>query len=259
MNAIPLAEPWIPHDATLAVARQIETGFVGPGAATQRFAEQLAAYAGVPFCVPTVSGTVALSVTAKALGLGPGDEILVPAYGVISTINAFASIGLSPRLVEIGRQTGCIDPSQLAAAIRPTTKAVCFVNFSGRTGPELIEVIRICEERGLPLIEDAAGALGHRFAGKSAGGFGTVAIYSFSVPKVITTGQGGAVLLRSEQQRDAAICYIDQGDTDWRRTNLNRGIGTNLRFNDILAAFGLAQMARLDERLERSRCRSAAA
>lgn len=258
MKTIPLAEPWIPKEAAQAVAQQIESGFVGPGPATQKFGEQLAAYAGMPFCVPTVSGTVALSVAAKALGLQPGDEILVPAYGVISTINAFASIGLSPRLVEIDRRTGCIDPQRLEAAITPSTKAVCFVNFSGRTGPEIVEAMGVCTRHGIPMIEDAAGALGHRYQGTRAGGFGSVAIYSFSVPKVLTTGQGGAVLLRTPEQRDAAIRYIDHGDTEWRRTNLNRWIGTNLRFNDILAAFGLAQLARLEERLARRRASYAA-
>jgi perosamine synthetase len=253
MKVVPLAEPWLPKDVAQAVARQVETGFVGPGAATQKFAEQLAAHAGMPFCIPTVSGTVALSVAAKALGLQPGDEILVPAYGVISTVNAFASIGLAPRLVEIDRNTGCIDPSRLELAIRPTTKAVCFVNFSGRTGPELVDVLRVCEQRDLPLIEDAACALGHRFGGRPAGGFGTAAIYSFSVPKVLTTGQGGAVLLRTAAHRDVAVGYIDHGDTEWRRTNLNRCVGTNMRFNDILASVGLAQMDDLEARLARRR------
>lgn len=253
MKIIPLAEPWIPSGAAEAVLSQIQTGFVGPGVATQKFAEQLGTYASAPYSVLTVSGTVALSVAAKALSLRAGDEILVPAYGVISTINAFASIGLSPRLVEIDRATGCMDPARLLVALRPSTKAVCFVNFSGRTGPELVEVMNICREHHVPVIEDAACALGHSFEGIKAGAFGTVAIYSFSVPKVITTGQGGAVLLRTPEQRDAAIRYVDHGDTEWRKTNLNREIGTNLRFNDILASLGLAQFAKLNERLERRR------
>jgi perosamine synthetase len=258
MRTIPLAEPWIVPEAVDAVARQIESGFIGPGPATQAFAEALARLADVPYCVPTVSGTVALSVAAKALGLAPGDQILVPAYGVISTINAFATIGLAPRLVEINRQTGCLDPDRLRAAIRPQTKAVCFVNFSGRTGPELLETVSLCAQRNLPLIEDAACALGQRLNGKAAGSFGTIGIYSFSVPKVLTTGQGGAVLLKSEAHRDRATSSIDLGDTEWRRTNLNNGIGSNLRFNDILAAFGLAQLPRLDERLARRRSAYAA-
>jgi perosamine synthetase len=253
VKPIQLAEPWLPDECATAVATQIRTGFLGPGPTTQAFAGALAGLAGVRYCVPTVSGTVALSVVAKALDLRPGDEVLLPAYGVISTINAFASIGLAPRLVEIDRRTGCIAPERLARALGPRTKAVCFVNFSGRTGPELVEVARLCSENGVPLIEDAACALGQRYDGRAAGGFGTVGIYSFSVPKVVTTGQGGAVLMDSETHRDAAIRWIDQGDTEWRRTNLNREVGTNLRFNDILSALGLEQLKNLEERLDRRR------
>jgi len=103
------------------------------------------------------------------------------------------------------------------------------------------------------MIEDAAGALGHRYEGKAAGSFGTIGTYSFSVPKVLTTGQGGALLLNDPALAEKAACWIDHGDPDWRRTNLNRAIGTNLRFNDVLAALGLAQLRNLDERLERKR------
>lgn len=252
-KVLPLAEPQILPEYALAVARQIDTGFIGPGAATNEFAEALEEYLGVAHCVPTVSGTVALSVAARALGLRPGDEILVPAYGVISTINAFASMGLRPRLVDIDCRTGCMDPQKLQDALQPQTRAVCFVNFSGRTGPELLEIAGVCGARSLPLIEDAACALGHRFDNRAAGSFGTAGTLSFSVPKVVTTGQGGAVLVESEAHRDAAIRWIDHGDTEWRRTNINREIGTNLRFTDILAALGLVQLKRINELLERRR------
>ena len=218
----------------------------------------MAEIAGVSFCVPTVSGTMALTVAAQALELPRGAEILVPAYGVISTINAFASWGYAPRLVEVDRKTACMDPGRLEAAIGSTTAAVCFVNFSGRTGPELLEIADICNRRGLPLIEDAACAMGHSINGRAAGSIGTVGVYSFSVPKVVTTGQGGAVLLNIEQHRDAAMRAIDHGDTTWRQTNLNRGIGNNLRFNDVLSSLGLAQLANLNERLVRRRRNHAA-
>jgi perosamine synthetase len=258
MKTIPLAEPWIGKELGDAVARQVATGFLGPGPATRDFAQALADIAGVPFCVPTVSGTMALTVAAQALELPRGAEILVPAYGVISTINAFASYGYAPRLVEVDRSTACIDPVRLRQAIGPRTAAVCFVNFSGRTGPELLEVADICRQRGLPLIEDAACAMGHGIQGRAAGSIGDVGVYSFSVPKVVTTGQGGAVLAKTEQQRDAALRAIDHGDTTWRQTNLNRGIGNNLRFNDVLSSLGLAQLADLDKRLERRRRNHAA-
>lgn len=253
MTFIPLAEPWIAGDCAEAVGKQVASGFLGPGAATTTFAQRLAALAGTRHCAPTTSGTIALTVAARALDLKPGDEIIVPAYGVISTINAFASFGYAPRLVDIDPASGCIDPAALAKCITSRTKAVCFVNFSGHTGAPLVEVAALCNAKGLPLIEDAACALGHRYNGKSAGSFGTVGCLSFSVPKIVTTGQGGAVVTDDKAVADRAAAFIDHGDLEWRRTNLNRGIGTNLRFNDVLASLGLAQLDTLAERLARKR------
>lgn len=253
LRFLPLAEPWLGEECADAVKAQVLTSFVGPGKATRDFGQALEEFIGVPHCVLTTSGTVALSVAAVALGLKPGDEILVPAYGVISTINAFAVLGLRPRLVDIDRTTACMDPDQLATRLTLKTKAICFVNFAGYTGENLLRVKAIAAERGIPLIEDAACALGHRYNGKRAGSFGDAGILSFSVPKALTTGQGGAVLTSSDATADRAAEYVDHGDLRWRETNLNRGIGTNLRFNDVLAALGLAQMQLIDERLARKR------
>lgn len=253
MAFIPLAEPWIDADCAQAVGKQVASGFLGPGEATATFASQLATLTGTQHCVPTVSGTVALSVAAKALDLKPGDEIIVPAYGVISVINAFASFGYGPRLVDIDPATACIDPDALAERLTGRTKAVCFVNFSGHTGAPLAEVAAFCRSKGLPLIEDAACAFGHRYNGKPAGSFGTIGCLSFSVPKVVTTGQGGAIVTDDTAIADRARAFTDHGDLEWRGTNLNRGIGTNLRFNDVLSSLGLAQLDTLAERLGRKR------
>jgi perosamine synthetase len=251
--AIRLVEPWFPPEYADAVRDQVLSGFLGPGRATNEFAEALAQFAGAAKSVLTVSGTVALSVAAKALGLEAGDEIVVPAYGVISTINAFASIGLRPTLVDIGRSTACLHVDRVLDAISPRVKAICYVNFSGRTDANLQELAQECFNRGIPLIEDAAGALGHRHEGRMAGMFGTVGTYSFSVPKVLTTGQGGALVSNDRVLLDRAAAWIDHGDLEWRKTNLNRGIGTNLRFTDIQASFGLCQMRDLETRLARRR------
>jgi len=250
---IPLVEPWLGATTADAVREQVFSSFIGPGAVCKEFSTALSSLTGVPHCVLTTSGTVALSVAAVALGLKPADEVLVPAYGVISTINAFASIGLHPRLVDIDRASGCPTPEHVAARLGPKTKAVCHVNFAGRTGPELLALAELCTARGIPLIEDAAQAIGQHFAGRAAGSFGTIGTLSFSVPKTVTTGQGGALFTASPSIADEAAKYIDHGDLEWRKNNLNRGIGTNLRFNDVLAALGLAQLKTLDVRLARKR------
>ena len=252
-TTIPLVEPWFPPAYADAVRDQVLSGFIGPGRATQEFAAALALFVGAERAVATVSGTVALTAAAKALRLEPGDEILVPAYGVISTINGFASAGLRPRLVDIDAKTGCLSPDGVAEAITARTRAVCFVNFSGYTGDNLTEIVTLCADRRLHLVEDAACALGHRHADRAAGTFGTVGTFSFSVPKVLTTGQGGAVVARDPVVLDRAAAYIDHGDLEWRRTNINRAIGTNLRFTDLQASLGLCQLHDIDARLERRR------
>ncbi len=252
-TTIPLCEPWLAPDCADAVRAQVQSGFLGPGPATAQFAAALASFVGAPRALVTVSGTVALTVAAKALNLQPGDEVLVPAYGVISTINGLAVAGLRPRLVDIDRATACVTADGVAARMTPLTRAVCFVNFSGYTGANLLEVAALCAERGVPLIEDAACALGHRVDGRSAGTIGDVGIYSFSVPKVVTTGQGGAMVAKDEAVLNRGAAYIDHGDLEWRRTNINRAIGTNMRFTDIQASIGLAQMRQIDARLARRR------
>jgi perosamine synthetase len=200
-----------------------------------------------------VSGTVAITVAAHAIGLRPGDEVLVPAYGVVSTINALAVAGLRPRLVDIDRVSGCITAEAVAEAITPATRAVCFVDFSGYAGPHLLDVAAFCASRSVPLIEDAACAIGHRAGGRAAGTIGDIGTYSFSVPKVVTTGQGGALVARRADVLDRALAYIDHGDLEWRRTNINRDIGTNLRLTDVQAALGLVQLRQIDARLARRR------
>jgi perosamine synthetase len=252
-TTIPLVEPWFPPAYADAVRDQVLSGFIGPGRVNEQFAAALARFVGAEKAVTTVSGTVALTAAAKALGLEPGDEILVPAYGVISTINGLASAGLRPRLVDIDAITGCLSPDAVAEATTPRTRAVCFVNFSGFTGDNLNGIASLCADRRLPLIEDAACALGHSHDGRAAGTFGDVGTFSFSVPKVLTTGQGGALIARDPAVLDRAAAYMDHGDLEWRKTNVNREIGTNLRFTDLQASLGLCQIRDIEARLERRR------
>ena len=252
-TAIPLVQPWFPAEYAEKVRAQVASGFIGPGPATREFCAELARVVGASGAVATVSGTVALTVGAHALGLRPGDEVLVPAYGVISTINAFASAGLRPRLVDVDRQSACITAPAVADRLTPHTRAVCFVDFSGYAGTHLAEVARLCADRRIPLIEDAAGALGHSTGGQSAGTFGDIGTFSFSVPKVVTTGQGGAVVARHSAVLGRVAAYIDHGDLEWRRTNVNREVGTNLRFTDLQASLGLCQLRDLPGRLARRR------
>ena len=250
---IPLAEPWLSNNCADAVRDQVNSTFIGPGGVTEKFGKKLAAITNSYAAIPVSSGTTALSIAANVLGLQDGDEIIVPSYGVISVINAFSTVRLRPKLVEISLRTGCIDPNHLLDIISPKTKAVVFIDFCGSIGPELEKISIICQKRGMYLIEDAAWSLGRNINQKVGGSFGDIAITSFSVPKIITTGQGGAIFVRSEDHYSKVICAIDQGDTNWRQTNLNRSIGGNFRLSDISSSLGLAQLESIEERLTRKK------
>lgn len=251
-DVIPLAAPLLPQAVSDSVRETVESTFIGPGRRTAEFEAVIAEQCGVDAAVATVSGTVALGVAARALGLVPGDEILVPAYGVISVANGLASEGFVVRPVDVDPGTATINPDALDGAIGPATRAVCLVDFSGYFGPVSHLVAEVCRMHGLPVIEDAACALGSGDGRVRAGSLGDVAVTSFSVPKIVTTGQGGAVMGPSSVV-DRARAWIDQGDLEWRATGINRAIGTNLRFTDIQSAIGLPQIHELDARSDRKR------
>ena len=246
---IPLAEPLIDKQNANIIYEQVRSSFVGPGKKADEFASILSSITNRKFAIPTTSGTVALSIAAKAMGLKRGDEILIPSYGVISVINSFTMIGLKPKLVDIKKENGCMDPDKIEKQISKKTKAVCFISFLGNIGNEIYKIKKICKKYNLILIEDAAWSLGRSFKNKKGGSIGDIAITSFSVPKIITTGQGGAILTNSSKIKNKVIELIDQGGLNWRKTNNISSIGSNLRMSDINAALGISQLKNLNKRL----------
>ncbi len=250
MEKIPFMQTRFHDEDAYAVFNQIKSGFIGPGTSVKELSESLAFENMRKNCQLTTSGTIALSVAAIAAGLKKGDEILVPAYGVISTIHAFTSIGLLPRLVDIDINTASISVQEISKSITKQTRAICYVNFAGNTGQDLVDIEKFCKDSNLILIEDAACALGNSFKGRMAGSFGNVSTYSFSAPKVITTGQGGAILTDDEKIFKYVNEVIDLGDTNWRKTNINRNIGSNLRYTNLQAELGKSQLKFLKNKLK---------
>ena len=239
MKSIPQYAPWIRPGYGRAVAHQVDSGWVGPGEATAAFEAALAEAVGMPFAAATTSGTAALLIAIKALGLPRGSTILFPAYTFLAGANAARFLGHKVRLVDIKEETLCMDPDQVE--IGTDVGAVMFVNHNGYAGPDVARIKRMCAKAGVPLIEDASQGLGIR----GCGTFGDVSVLSFSVPKLVTTGQGGAVLTRDASLMEQVRRLIDHGG-DWRKDRVHRHIGVNFKFNDISAAFGLAQMRSLD-------------
>lgn len=243
---IPFCQPSIANYASF-VEDQIRSEYIGPGKTTDIFADALAKYTRAPYVLLTTSGTVALQIALRTIqrGIEPG-IVLCPAYGVEAVSNAFRSFGQFVDFIDVNRTTGCMDPFELQIYLQKYKKvsAVCYVDFSGNVRSSAVEVKNICKDWNVPFIEDAACGLGHWYLGKHAGTIGRIGTLSFSVPKLVTTGQGGAVLFEREDDYRWAKNYICQGDSD--RTGNMKQIGCNLRFNDILASLGAIQLEDID-------------
>jgi dTDP-4-amino-4,6-dideoxygalactose transaminase len=183
-----------------------------------------------------------------ALGLEPGDEVLVPAYTFPATANVVALSGLRPVLVDVDPETMNVDPERLAAAVTPRTRAVLVVHLFGR--PADWEALRAAVPEHVVLLEDAAGALGARSQGRPCGSLGTMACLSFHPRKIVTTGEGGAVTTADGELADG-IRRLRHHGIEPRGDFEIAQPGLNYRLADILCAVGIPQVRRLEELLAR--------
>ena len=237
---IRLGRPDVGDAELTEVAGVLESGMLTMGPKVGELEEELAAACEVVRALVVSSGTAALHLAVLALGLEPGDEILVPAYTFPATGNVVALAGLRPVLVDVDPETMNVDPGRIE--VGPRTKAVLAVHLFGR--PARLEEL----PAGLPVLEDAAGALGARRRGRACGGLGLVGCLSFHPRKIVTTGEGGAVTTNDATIAEAVAAVRNHG---WRSLVPPDmpAPGLNYRLSDILCAVGLPQIRRLDELL----------
>jgi dTDP-4-amino-4,6-dideoxygalactose transaminase len=232
-------------EAELAeVAEVLESGMLTMGVKVEAFEAEIARACEVGHALAVSSGTAALHLAVLAFGLEPGDEVLVPAYTFPATANVVALAGLRPVLVDVDPETMNLDPARIK--IGPRTRLLLGVHLFGRP-------LRLHELPDVPLLEDAAGALGARYRGRACGGLGIAGCLSFHPRKIVTTGEGGAVTTDDNAFADAVRQLRNHG---WRSLVPPEmpGPGLNYRLSDILCAVGLPQARRLDELLaERTR------
>ena len=241
LSRIRLGWPDVGREELDAVADVLETGMLTMGPRVAEFEEALARACEVPHAVAVSSGTAALHLAVLALELEPGDEIVVPAYTFPATANVVALAGLTPVLVDVDPETMNLDPARID--VTPRTKAILAVHLFGR--PARLEEL----PAGVPVLEDAAGALGARRRGRACGGLGICGCLSFHPRKIVTTGEGGAVTTGDERIADAVRQLRNHG---WRSlAEADMPVpGLNYRLSDILCAVGTPQLRRLDELLE---------
>jgi dTDP-4-amino-4,6-dideoxygalactose transaminase len=241
VDLIRLARPDVGAAEAEAVAEVLESGQLTMGPKVEEFERGLAVACGTEHAVVVSSGTAALHLAVLALGIGPGDEVLVPAYTFPATANVVAFVGAKPVLVDVDPWTMNLDPAKVEVGAR--TKAIIAVDLFGR--PMRVEQL----PDGVTVLEDAAGALGAKRQGRPCGSLGALACLSFHPRKIVTTGEGGAVTtddagLAVAVRRMRHHGIEPSGDFEIAHA------GLNYRLSDILCAVGIPQLARLDELLE---------
>jgi perosamine synthetase len=241
---IRLARPDVGEAELAAVAEVVESGQLTMGAKVAELESALAGAVGTAHAAVVSSGTAALHVALLALGVGPGDEVVVPAYTFPATANVVELCGANAVLVDIDADTFNLDPAAVAAAVTPRTRAVMAVHLFGR--PVEWEALQTAVPQEVALLEDAAGALGARYRGTPCGTLGVAACLSFHPRKIVTTGEGGAVTT-DEAELDAAVRRLRHHG--WATLGDMPAPGFNYRLPDLLCAIGIPQVARLEELL----------
>lgn len=231
----------------------VESGWVAArGPFVQRFEELFAAYHDHAGAVSTASGTAALHVAMADLGIGPGDEVIVPALTFVASVNPVRYVGATPVLVDVDPATATLDVAALEAAVGERTRAIVVVHLYGQPA-DMDPILEIARRRGIAVVEDATEALGARYRGRFCGTIGEVGCFSFNGNKLITSGGGGMLLARSDERLDHLRFLTLQGRDPDRLEYLHSEVGFNYTLSNVQAAVGLAQLEGLDERLTRKR------
>lgn len=252
---IPQMEPWFGNEEKEAINRYMEEGgWLTEFKRTTEFEQRIAEYTGAKHCIVVNNGTVSLTLMAMAAGIVAGDEVIVPNYTMIATPNAIKMFGAVPVFVDVERETLCMDIECALKAITIKTKAIFLVTANGRYPKAgIIAFQRLCNDRGLILLEDSAQSLGSRYpSGQHQGTVGLAGSFSFSAPKVISTGQGGAIITNDDGM-DMRIRRLKDFGRSGGGNDVHGSIGYNFKFTELQAVIGNEQMKKLPYRVERKR------
>jgi perosamine synthetase len=243
---IPLAQHDVRPEDIAAVVGVLKSDRLSLGPKVEAFERALAAVSGVKYAVAVNSGTSALHLLIRALDIGPGDEVITTPFSFIASTNCILFERATPVFVDIEPETLCIDPGLVERAITPRTKAILAVDVFGHPA-DLPVVAEIAKRHGLRLIEDSAESLGSTLGGRPCGSFGDAGVFAFYPNKQITTGEGGAVV--TDDARIAELCrsMADQGRGAEGAWLHHVRLGYNYRLDEMSAALGLSQLARLKE------------
>ena len=252
MYKIPVYQPSLTGNEKKYVNDCLDSNWISSkGKYVSLFEKEFAKYVDVKYATGVCNGTVALHLALIALGIGTGDEVIVPTLTYIASVNAIVYTGATPVFVDSLPDTWQIDPEEVRKSITPKTKAIMAVHLYGHPC-EMSVLKEIADEHRLFLIEDCAEAIGSKYQGHHVGTFGDVATFSFYGNKTITTGEGGMVITNDKTIFDRVVHFKGQGLAKYREY-WHDVIGYNYRMTNICAAIGLAQLEQIDKTLTKKR------
>lgn len=249
---IPVNEPLLDGNEKAYLIECIDSGWISSeGPFVRRFEEDMAAHVGRKHAIAVSNGSVALDAAVVALGIGPGDEVILPTFTIISCGAAIVRAGATPVVVDSDPVTWNMDVEQVERRIGPRTKAIMVVHIYGLP-VDMAPVEALAERHGLAIIEDAAEMHGQTYRGRPCGSFGAISTFSFYPNKHVTTGEGGMLLTDSDELAERCRSLRNLAFKPPRRF-VHDDLGWNLRMTSMQAALGVAQLERLDRFVERKR------
>lgn len=253
MEKIPVSGPWITQKEIAYVTDAVTTAWYGQANVFhQRFEERFAAYLGVRYAVALPSCTASIHLALAALGIGPGDEVIVPDITWIASAAPVSYVGATPVFADIDPKTWCLSPASLESCLTPQTKAIIPVDLYGNL-PDMDAITALARRQGLAVIEDAAEAIGSEYHGRKAGSLGDVGVFSFHGSKTMTTGEGGMLVTDREDIWQRVLCLRDHGRQPGDKLFWNTEIAYKYKMSSMQAALGLAQLERIEELVDRKR------
>lgn len=244
---IPVCEPVLNGREMKYVSECLETNWISSaGKYISLFEEKFSQYCGMPFGVACTNCTTALHMSMVALGIGPGDEVIIPDFTLIVSANTVIQTGAKPVLVDVDPRTWCIDSNLIEAQITPRTKAIMVVHMYGHPC-NMESIMDMARRHNLYVIEDCAQAHGAEVNGRKAGSFGDVSCFSFYGNKILTTGEGGMVLCRDEKLAERLRLLRNQGFQEPRF--VHEVVAYNYRMTNVQAAIGVAQTEMVEEKI----------
>lgn len=241
---VPQFAPFFSDSDYQSIHSCFEKNWITEGPKAAEFTSKLLELTGAKYGVLAPNGTLGLYLALRSVGIGPGDEVIVPDFTFIGSANAVEMTGATPVFIDVNRKNFQIDVSYADTLISPKTKAIMPVHIYG-TAADMDSVVSFAKKHKLLIVEDAAQAIGVHYKGKHAGTFGDVGVFSFFADKTITTGEGGFIITNNEETYNSLLYLRNQGRIN-RGTFIHPEIGYNFRMTDIQCAIGISQLSKLE-------------